>query len=421
MADEAVLVWCDVRKNIGVLQFILGLREPGKADNNNPECINAEAVEITVKRDGVVVKKNEELNGQSSKGKKATKSSKQCRILFQDVIIDPLSCNGLSLVQDKELQMRLRISIDDSSSVPNIFSQTNEYDVQLDEERQGLKRRPVEMRCKMCLDSITENMQFDRVLELPSELWQQTSLNLCCHGTVTNLPSLQEGSLNPAETDCLLGSYFILLHVNAFKSKHLDSMGSRVIKCHRCGWSIGDLVLQHDGSSEFQVKCVRINKHAVTTSLGVDNIFREYTTELYLSRLLLSKLQGRVNFKFLVKSAREKETRQSCAILWILNSNAAVLTNVPNKYIDGCIIDKSNENSKEMKAKLMKGVKILYKVFLSSTDEEIKILPGRSTMETLDLPQEEFFQLVLLLTSSTHTMPPSQRKVDEFTVGYLKT
>lgn len=82
MADE-VLVWCDVRKNIGVLQFILGLKEPRKTENNSPGCDNADAVEITVKRDCVVVKKNEKVNEQSSEGKKASDYSKRSRILFQ--------------------------------------------------------------------------------------------------------------------------------------------------------------------------------------------------------------------------------------------------------------------------------------------------------------------------------------------------
>ncbi|KAK3754870.1 hypothetical protein QZH41_011347, partial [Actinostola sp. cb2023] len=286
-----------------------------------------------------------------------------------------MSCNSLSVVQEKELQMRLHINSTDSSQ--NVCSHDSSGYKNIEEERRGLQQGPIEMVCKMCGNTIIKKRQFKRVLELPSEHWQQTSQNLCCHGSISNLSSLQEASLSPAENDCLLGSYFIMVHADNVEAKHLIiSQGETMIKCHRCTRPIGDIVI-----GESHVTGIKINKHAITTCTHGRDVFRNYTVEVFLSRLLHSKLQGRVNFKFLVKGTSHNGESKTYALvndddvhmLWILNADAAAITNIcspTSKYMDRLHEPKCYNNQDPTQATLSHGIKVLYKILINSNNRE---------------------------------------------------
>ena len=61
---------------------------------------------------------------------------------------------------------------------------------------------------------------FSRVLDLPSENWEEYLDNWCCHGNdaLTKL----KGSLNPRLQDCLLSSWYVLVHPQAIYSQNIE-------------------------------------------------------------------------------------------------------------------------------------------------------------------------------------------------------
>ncbi|KXJ23765.1 E3 ubiquitin-protein ligase E3D [Exaiptasia diaphana] len=410
MAGEA-LVWADIRKNIEVLQLIISLKE--QKDNGEAGAISRKPAntEITVHRSNVLVKRGEVP---AQKHVKESQAKKDTCVSFQEITVDPMSCQGLSILQERELQMRLHIN-----NSLNLSSYDASGSSVLSQERKKLQQNPVKMLCKMCGNKIIEERKFERVLELPSEHWQQTSRNLCCHGNVSNLSSLQEASFNPSAEDCFLGSYFIMVNADVVEATHLTiTQGEMVIKCHRCSRPVGDIVMRADSTGETQVRGIRIYKHAITTYK--DDVFRNYTAEVYLSKIIQAKLQGRANFKFLIRGESSTGDTTAYALLWILNPDSAVLTNVPtlkSKHMGFSHGHKYLQNSTDStKANIFHGMKVLYKTLIKSKNKDLKKTAGK---EVITLPCEMCIQLVIILTASTYSIPPTLRQMEGFMVGYL--
>lgn len=62
---------------------------------------------------------------------------------------------------------------------------------------------------------------FSRVLELPSENWQDYLDNWCCHGSEA-VKKLYKDGLNPREHDCFFGEWYILLHPQAINTQNVQ-------------------------------------------------------------------------------------------------------------------------------------------------------------------------------------------------------
>lgn len=62
-----------------------------------------------------------------------------------------MSCQGLSIVQDKELQMRLHIN-----NSQNLSSNDSDGSKIIEEERKSLQKGPVKMVCKLCGNTVIE-------------------------------------------------------------------------------------------------------------------------------------------------------------------------------------------------------------------------------------------------------------------------
>lgn len=57
--------------------------------------------------------------------------------------------------------------------------------------------------------------QFKRVLELPTENWQELAKDWCCHAN--SLPNMAMGPLKPIPGDCLVGDHYVSLHPSSME------------------------------------------------------------------------------------------------------------------------------------------------------------------------------------------------------------
>ena len=84
----------------------------------------------------------------------------------------------------------------------------------LSAEIQTLKSSmPLMISCKFCHQPLTRggHVAFRRVLEMPSENWQEMASALCCHDELSDLSQIEVG---PRVGDLLLGPSTLMIHVD---------------------------------------------------------------------------------------------------------------------------------------------------------------------------------------------------------------
>jgi len=80
MAGEA-LVWCEVRKNIEILQLIVSVKQQERKQEGNHMCGDSRSTEITVSSNSVVVKR-EEKTSQHAKEEETDRCPREIRVTF---------------------------------------------------------------------------------------------------------------------------------------------------------------------------------------------------------------------------------------------------------------------------------------------------------------------------------------------------
>jgi hypothetical protein len=113
--------------------------------------------------------------------------------------------------------------------------------------------------------------KFSRLLELPSENWQEYLDNWCCHGNEA-ITKLKDG-LNPREYDCFFGDWYILLHPQAINTQNVLHVK----------------VLMHHDLSVYTIKPMRSLKH-ITNRILVDLLQKngKNWTQLIKTKLTIS-------------------------------------------------------------------------------------------------------------------------------------
>ncbi|XP_048577396.1 E3 ubiquitin-protein ligase E3D isoform X2 [Nematostella vectensis] len=407
MADD-LLFWCDVRKNINAAQLVIGLNTllAGGDSKGANGCISDKTIgtvrtELRLLKGCVLIRCKHDAREQNKEAHRI--------ITFNDLKLKPDSCNGLKMSLGEELHMRLQMTSDNGTDV------MDRETLMVKEERNSLQAVTLNLTCRTCENPILSTVRFSRVLDLPSESWEQLSKDLCCHGT--SLPEAYT-SLNPSQDDCLLGSYYIVVHPSSLEAKNIIiTQSETTIHCGRCRKSLGNLIIQQQYPGQADVSGIQLNKHCIISRNS--DVFRNYSFETYITRCLKSKLQGKVNFKFCLQSHHGGKTKTH-ALLWLMNSDAVIVSNLTpgiNTYGFHPKEEKrkNGKNSKsENEASLTNVMKILYKALP-------KNMSKAGTVETLSLPEQDCLQLLLLLAKSTLSIPPSLRHITGYTVGFLRT
>ncbi|KAL9969700.1 hypothetical protein ACROYT_G021951 [Oculina patagonica] len=414
MADDSSTgpIWCDVGKNLNAAYMVVSLGDAGKekrpCDGNSKKIVNICSSHLTI---------NSHEASTSIEG--GTEGNKNTVFYPATFSVIPQTCSGLSTCGGSAVQMRLQFEYHTTDAQEGLPKR------HLKEELGELRNGCHSVCCRLCGSTVLlPDMQFKRVLELPSENWLELAQDWCCHGT-SHLTSAA-GALEPGERDCFVGEYYIKLHSSAVQLGSVQiSPGKEhhFLRCCRCSSILGSVAAEDsspdvlDFSDAFSIY---LYKHSI--SLSCSNLFRSYCVETFISSCLISKSQGAVNFRFLVQEPLQNGRRQQAhACLWLFNADTAVVTNV--EYLKTAV--KNGIYSIQNKAKYLHVLKILYKIkpFIGDNDwdDEVDAWRGNATVQPLTFTKETCLHLILLLAQSTNTIAPSLRDMNGFKVGYLRT
>ncbi|XP_059159381.1 E3 ubiquitin-protein ligase E3D-like [Physella acuta] len=324
--------------------------------------------------------------------------------------------------------------------------------------------------------------EFKRVLPLPSENWSDFADIWFCHnhtdGTESNhschnhsgestLPEqykqIKVTGLTPRPEDCLVSSLYMLVSARHVKPGALICTADRLV-CKRCGNFVGFVKLGNSSSKDQTLhsffhdplnSVYKMYFHAISfqdakvenpvceiqvprdldSKLG--NNERELSIEDFISTLLKDQSRLFTSFRFIIDSTLQGDGKNMILILlWLLDQELAVfsassLEKTPVASPDSLQGDNHLDHYSVPNILPCTSMKLLYKAtFLpiedskpvkSLTPDVFNAWQKDNTVHSISLPYPLCKQLVSLLISSTKQLTLSQRNLNGFHVGYLKT
>ncbi|KAH9513371.1 hypothetical protein Btru_034752 [Bulinus truncatus] len=325
--------------------------------------------------------------------------------------------------------------------------------------------------------------EFKRVLSLPSENWSDFADIWFCHnhtdGNEHNhscsnlsgrstlpdqLKKVKEVGLSPRSDDCLVSSLYMLISAKQVKSCSVLCNSDRLV-CKRCGNFLGFIKLGNaDGGDQtlysyfhdplngvYKIYFHAISFQDVNTTLPINTlpvlhnvesvaVDREQSIEGFISNLLKDQSRIFTSYRFIINSTLQGEGKHSVLILlWLLDQELLVSTSSAVMSIPICKKKKNpsqHESHNQLKCSTpdvvpCKYIKLLYKAKFLTTDKSqslnstatdvFKAWQKDNTVHGISLPHSLCKQLISLLISSTKQLPSSQRSLNGFHVGYLRT
>ncbi|GCC27157.1 hypothetical protein chiPu_0005579 [Chiloscyllium punctatum] len=282
------------------------------------------------------------------------------------VRIVPPSCRSLQYVTGDGFHMRLQVQINQSAElVPTVIETLQ-------------AQTCYNFQCQACGQSVLKKQMFQRVLPLPSGNWNDLVEHWCCH------PDPFAKALRPRLDDCLLGDTFLLVNaVSVDKTAvHEETVRQSDVK----------QVVQVESENN-TIVCTRCRK-----LLGIVS-----------SSDILAILFDMSFFPFLQ--------------LWLLNSDSLLVRSHNDSNSDFTRVDK-NAVKPDSSHKLCEGnnaVKVLYLPCLNGRNKLVEEKWGKNiSVHCMTLPVNTCLQLLLILASSTASLPPSLQNMNSFKVAFLK-
>ncbi|XP_054554967.1 E3 ubiquitin-protein ligase E3D isoform X2 [Talpa occidentalis] len=329
-----------------------------------------------------------------------------------EVRLVPSSCRGLQFVAGDGLHLRLQAQAEFSTKLTSMFNQSSRA------------QECWTFYCQSCGEVIIRDRKLLRVLPLPSENWGALVGEWCCHpDPFANKP------LHPQENDCFIGDSFFLVNLrsdlwqpnpeltpvekhclsseNHFKLK--PKANTKVI-CKRCKVMLGESVSSE--TTKFYMTEIIIQPSEGNFSI----IPRSQFVQSIITQCLVEISSARSTFRFTIQD----EDGKVYILLWLLNS-------------DSLVID-SFGNSKSMKkfpllenilktdsSSAWNAVKVLYQPCIKRRNEKLaSSWEGDISVHSLTLPSATCLELLLILSKSNATLPPSLRYMNSFQVAFLK-
>ncbi|CUM45584.1 unnamed protein product [Debaryomyces fabryi] len=164
--------------------------------------------------------------------------------------------------------------------------------------------------CLHCSHEIIDSQEYNRFLDMPSELWSEMMEFWHCHkpaGEHDHQDSHRNynGSLKPGDTDVIIGSYYLLISRCA-----QVEISNQDIKCVSCKHNLGIL----DNSI---MKVFKWN-----LALKYHNNIETFPSYIYVYNLIVDKINLSAIRKFNITS----ESRQDNIFIWIMNIGVDVST-----------------------------------------------------------------------------------------------
>ncbi|XP_041044611.1 E3 ubiquitin-protein ligase E3D isoform X3 [Carcharodon carcharias] len=352
------------------------------------------------------------------------------------VRIVPPSCRSLQYVMGDGFHMRLQVQIDRPAElVPTVIK--------------TLKAQASYMfQCQTCGQSVLKKQMFQRVLPLPSGNWNDLVEHWCCH------PDPFTKALQPRLDDCLLGDMFLLLNVASIDNTAVHEEKASQSEARQSADNTGTHLVQIPRENN-TVVCTRCRKMLgdVTSSDTIKFYVTEVLVQPLASKALKRQICERSLFVETVFAGRLKELSsaqstfrfciQGCdgktyILLWLLNSDTLLVRSHNDSKSDFAAIGKDTVKP-ESSNKFCEGnnaVKVLYHPCLkernkilcawsaqqvgSQTRTKVRLLRLQEKWEKnigvhgMTLPVNTCLQLLLILASSTASLPLSLQNMNSF-------
>ncbi|XP_064411623.1 E3 ubiquitin-protein ligase E3D isoform X2 [Latimeria chalumnae] len=336
------------------------------------------------------------------------------------VRIVPSSCRGLQYVNGDGLHMNLEIHTDFSSEcVPSAIETLKPQETYV-------------FHCQTCKEIVINKRSFRRVLPLPSGNWSALVEEWCCHPD-----PFANRKLRPLKDDCFLGDTFILVnsasvsssvawepkasrsddgshHPSGSGSTRKSSENTKAI-CNRCRAMLGEIISAdtvkfYITELMFQPTCEDINK--------INQQLRGQFVEGVIAQCLVELSTVQSSFRFLVQG----HDGQMVVLVWLLNSDTLLVGSARNSASrKGFALLEEQSNSRLRPNEARNVLKVLYHPCSKSKNKDIVGAWEKDIgVYTLTFPRKTCLELLLILSSSTESLPPSLRNMNAFQVAFLK-
>uniref|UniRef100_A0A669QMA5 E3 ubiquitin-protein ligase E3D n=1 Tax=Phasianus colchicus TaxID=9054 RepID=A0A669QMA5_PHACC len=308
------------------------------------------------------------------------------------VSLAPSSCRGLRRLHGDGLHLRLRLR--DVPRAPELV-----YNL-----RESLKpQKNYIFYCQSCGGVIVKERKFLRVLPLPSENWNALVEEWCCHPN-----PFARSTLHPQRDDCFLGETFLLLNSRnesyvpeslkcSSETEHHTSQNDSTLKskentrviCERCKTTLGETVSSG-------IAC------AILTILSM------------VAQCLVELSSAKSTFRFTIKG----DNGRIYILIWLLNSDTllvessgssssySVFTLFGDNFIPSC-----------GPSGMWNAVKVLYQSCIKNRNKDLAdAWENDFGVHPLKFPSETCLELLLMLSLSTASLPPSLQRMNSFQV-----
>ncbi|XP_040839617.1 E3 ubiquitin-protein ligase E3D [Ochotona curzoniae] len=306
------------------------------------------------------------------------------------VSLVPSSCRGLQYMPGEGLHLRLQARADLSTKQISLFNQNSHV--------QGCYT----FHCQSCGEVIIRDRKLLRVLPLPCENWGALVGEWCCHpDPFANKP------LHPRENDCFIGDSFFL--VNLRSDLWQEPKANTKVICKRCKVVLGETMSLE--TTKFYMTEIIIQPSGRSfpifpRSQFVQSVVAQYLVELSSARstfrLTVQDLEGKVYI-----------------LLWLLNSDSLVIDYLrnPESIRKFPFLEDASTNS----LSAWNAVKVLYQPCVKNKNEKLaSSWESDISVHSLTLPCATCLELLLILSRSNATLPPSLRHMNSFQVAFLK-
>ncbi|XP_044278046.1 E3 ubiquitin-protein ligase E3D isoform X2 [Varanus komodoensis] len=332
-----------------------------------------------------------------------------------EVRIVPSSCRGLQYVPGDGLHMRLRVQADCSKKLmPSVHKSLK-------------SKMSCTLYCQSCGNSIIPGWTFLRVLSLPDENWSDLVEEWCCHAN-----PFHESLLHPQNGDCFLAHNYFLVNsgeeltgpgaeVLPPESQDAGSPSSSCISnsktdsriiCKRCKTLLGEVMSSGVAKYYFTELFVQPSEDVINMIPRSDFI------QSVVAQCLVELSAARSTFRFSIQA-----TDGTVYILvWLLNSDTLLMESAGNLESSNVFtLLESTTSSDSRSSEIWKAIKVLYHPCIKNRNKDlVDAWENDFGVHPLTFPSKTCLELLLILSQSNASLPPSLRRMDFFQVAFLK-
>ncbi|XP_072498786.1 E3 ubiquitin-protein ligase E3D isoform X5 [Notamacropus eugenii] len=337
------------------------------------------------------------------------KTLEQCReINFPpEVRLVPSSLRGLQYVSGDGIHMRLLVQADLNKKLVSTLNQSLETP------------KCYVFYCQSCGEIILKERKLLRVLPLPSGNWNALVEEWCCHpDPFSNKP------LNPGVNDCFIGDTHLLVNLRSDScapgpeiaqveihqpsESYLESKpkANTKIICKRCKAMLGES--GSSGTTKFYITEIIIQP----SGRDFDMIPRSQFVQSVIAQCLVELSSARSTFRFTVQGHDGK----TYILLWLLNSDSLLIECLRNsKNFQAFSLFEGTERLDSNSVGIWNVVKVLFHPCTKNRNNELaSSWENDIGVHSLVLPSQTCLELLLILSRSNDSLPPSLQYMNSF-------